>query len=471
MLSLIAALALQPAAIPPDLLAADLKVLRRALDELHPGLDLHQSREVYERSWKRLERDWSRPADRRALYLSLSRHLAQIRCGHTYANFFNQTDAVAREVFDGRDKLPFTFRIVNKRALVTESDAIPVGSEVLSIGGRSFGLIVGDLARYVKGDGRRDDKRIEDLQLSGLGRFEAFDVFQPLLLPPFRGRFDVVYRPRGVFVDAQASLEAVDRDERRRRLGLIEPAPWEHKVLPSGVGYLRLGSFTTWNFRFDWRSFLDEAFRRFKQESPKQLILDIRGNEGGSDEVADALMEKIGRKAHTRTQRAVWVRFREVPADLGPHLETWDRRAFELGKGADGATGGFFRLKDRPSGRTEVPANPDAFQGRVWVLVGPSNSSATHYLAERIKESGLATLVGRPTGGSRRGMQGGQFLMVRLPNTGFEVDVPLIGWRDPKAPDAGVAPDYPVKWIFDEVADGRDPDLEAALRLAKLNPG
>jgi hypothetical protein len=37
--------------------------------------------------FERLARAWSRPQSRGEAYLSLSRLLATVRCGHTYANF------------------------------------------------------------------------------------------------------------------------------------------------------------------------------------------------------------------------------------------------------------------------------------------------------------------------------------------------------------------------------------------------
>ena len=48
-------------------------------------------------------------------------------------------------------------------------------------------------------------------------------------------------------------------------------------------------------------------------------------------------------------------------------------------------------------------------------------------------------LVGQPTGGNQRGITGGAFFFLRLPNSKIEVDVPLIGqYPATEQPDGGL---------------------------------
>ncbi|MEO1077800.1 MAG: peptidase S41, partial [Bacteroidota bacterium] len=95
---------------------------------------------------------------------------------------------------------------------------------------------------------------------------------------------------------------------------------------------------------------------------------------------------------------------------------------------------------------------------------GPS--SATFYLADMIQQTGAAPLVGQTTGGSLKGLNGGQMVFLTLPHTGFAVDVPLYGSRPvTPGPDRGIVPDVLVEPDADAVVAGRDPELEAALSL------
>jgi hypothetical protein len=73
-------------------------------------------------------------------------------------------------------------------------------------------------------------------------------------------------------------------------------------------------------------------------------------------------------------------------------------------------------------------------------------------------------LFGAPTGGNRRGINGGSFYFLRLPNSGLEVDLPLTGFfRTTPQPDAGLVPDINIALTADDIAVGRDPVLERSL--------
>jgi acetyl esterase/lipase len=103
----------------------------------------------------------------------------------------------------------------------------------------------------------------------------------------------------------------------------------------------------------------------------------------------------------------------------------------------------------------------------VWVLVGGVNSSATFEFASAVQRHRLGTLVGQPTGGNQRGITGGAFFFMRLPHSGIEVDVPLIGQfpvTQTPLPDAGLTPDVLVPTTAADIAADRDPELAEVLR-------
>jgi hypothetical protein len=80
----------------------------------------------------------------------------------------------------------------------------------------------------------------------------------------------------------------------------------------------------------------------------------------------------------------------------------------------------------------------------------------------------LGTLIGQPTGGSQRGINGGAFFFVRLPHSGIEMDLPLIATFPPTpAPDAGLTPDILVKPTVSDIAADYDAALAAAIRMIR----
>jgi hypothetical protein len=74
-------------------------------------------------------------------------------------------------------------------------------------------------------------------------------------------------------------------------------------------------------------------------------------------------------------------------------------------------------------------------------------------------------LFGEATGGNQRGINGGSFFFVRLPASGIEFDLPLIGYFPAgNPPDAGIQPDVVIRSTRVDLAARRDPTLEAAVR-------
>jgi C-terminal processing protease CtpA/Prc len=95
------------------------------------------------------------------------------------------------------------------------------------------------------------------------------------------------------------------------------------------------------------------------------------------------------------------------------------------------------------------------------------NSSATFEFADAVQRHRLGTLVGQATGGNQRGITGGAFFFLRLPRSGIEVDVPLIGQFPMAAtplPDAGLEPDIFVQPQVADIAAARDAELAEVLR-------
>lgn len=455
----------------------DLSVLRQALEALHPGLYRYNSPADIERHFEVLEQKITSGLDLRQAYAATSELLAKIRCGHTYANFWNQGPIVRQEVLERPDKLPFAFRIVDQRIWITQNasadNRFQRGTEVLAINGISTADILDRLKNLVKADGSNDAKRIYDLQVQGYGQYEAFDVYFPLLFPPENGAYRIKARAYNAKAPFDTQVQAVNRDARRealqQRYGNLPESYddlWSFQVIDQKLACLRLGSFVTWNMEMDWKAFLKEAFRELDKQSVPNLVIDIRGNEGGADEVIAELARYLVSGPLQLEGQKTLLRYRSVPEALRPHLRTWDEAYFDLGKRVEPAGDGFYKWKgDDFSGR-RLRGSKNAYKGKVFLLIDAANSSATFYLARMLKEHGLATLVGQKTGGSRRGINGGMMFMLTLPNTGIEVDIPLMAtFPLTEEPDRGVLPDEEVQSTPEQIARGVDSELEAVRGL------
>lgn len=469
------------ARIPAADLQADLAVLKRAYETLHPGLYRYNDPARMEAHFAALKAELGRDLTLQEAYLAFSIFLAKVQCGHTYANFFNQPKAVATALFQQQNRVPFYFRWLDRRMIVTRNfsaDARLVpGTEVLSIDGTPAATILDTLKQVARADGSNDAKRVSYLQVIGDGEYEAFDIYFPLFFPKTGPRMALQVqtpdgKPLALEVDAltyEQRLAPIKAEVDARRGG--DGPLWEFKFLDARTGYLRMPTWALYDSKWDWKGFLDSVFEQLAQRKAANLIIDLRGNEGGLS-VGDVILGKISSRDLKLEAFQRRVRYRKVPEDLVPYLDTWDPSFKNWGADAVEDKDGFFRLKkyDASEGGEIIKAAARPFKGRTYVLVDASNSSATFEFALAVRQHKLATLVGQPTGGNQRGINGGAFFFLRLPKSKIEVDLPLIGiFPSRPRPDAGLVPDIAITPRAQDIAQGIDTELEALMRRLKAS--
>lgn len=455
--------------VPPPLRATrldDKAIIRRAYGLLHPGLFRYNSADQIDARFRFFDREWDAAPDMAGRYLALSRLLAGIRCGHSYANFYNQKPVVVETLFSKRNRLPFRFRWIGDRMIVTDGP-LPKGAAIEQIDGRPVAEILRALLPLTRADGANDGKRRQLLSISDRDDYETFDILYPLVFP-FGDHFDIRARaPNGDQI--RTSLAAIDLKARQgSRIVQATSAPdaplWS--ITHDGpLAILTMDGWAVYNRRWDWKAWLDEAFEDMARRKTRHLIIDIRRNEGGLDcgteIIARLIDEPLAVNAYARR-----VRYRKIPDDLAPYCDTWDASFKDWGEDATPYDARYYTLKGDSDGPATIQPKGPRFRGWVTVLTSATNSSATFQFAQQIKQARLGTLMGEQTGGSQRGINGGAFFFLRLPESGLEADLPLIGYfPSVPRPDSGVMPDIPVAVTAYDIAHGRDAVLEAAQAL------
>lgn len=459
-------------------LLADVDVLQQAYEALHPGLYRYNTPARMQAHFATLRRDFGHDQTLPQAFLALSRFTAQVKCGHTYPNFYNQRKAVQQALFEGQDKLPVHFRWLGERMVVTRDltpdGALPAGTEIVAIDGINAGDVLRALLPLVRADGSNDAKRRALLEVQGEDGYETFDVYRVLLYPKDQATFALDVRAPGQRDLRRVEVAAQTLEQRRA----ARPAQsdgdnpgWRFGIGDDGIATLKMPGWALYDSKWDWKAFLADAFVQVDARRPAALVIDLRGNEGGID-VGDEILPHLVAAPLTIRNAPPLVRYRKVPDALVPVLDTWDPSFRDWGDKAVAHDARYLRLvrdaddiADAGAGRVVTPRVP-RYAGPVFVLVGATNSSATFQFAEQVQRSGIGRLVGQPTGGNQRGINGGAFFFLRLPRSGLEVDLPLISrFVGDAVPDAGLQPDVAVQADARDIAARRDVEMDAVRRV------
>ena len=178
----------------------DVDLVAEALKALHPGLLRYNTPVQIDERLALLRREFTADDTLTGRYLALSRCLSTLQCGHSYANFFNQRDAVKQALFDGPTRLPFTFRWLADEMVVEASHTttmdLAAGTVVQRIDGAPAIERLRRLMPYTRADGSNPGKRVRQLSVRGRHPYDHFDIFHGLVYgAPARGRFVLDLRP------------------------------------------------------------------------------------------------------------------------------------------------------------------------------------------------------------------------------------------------------------------------------------
>ena len=471
------------APLPPAALQADLAILQSALEQLHPGLYRYSTKPAMDARFAALRADFAHPQSLQQAFLSLSLFAAGIKCGHTYLNFLNQPAATAAALFDSEPALPVYFRWLGTRMVVTRDftaqHLLPPGSEILTINATPVATILHTLLPIARADGSNDAKRVAYLGVDGHEKYEAFDVYFPMFFPWHGATLALRARQPGQATVRALNVAPLSHAQRLQARATTPPAGakpeplFTARSLPDGTAYFSMPTWALYDSAWQWRPWLSARLDEAAQRHAPALVLDLRGNEGG-DDVGAAILPHLTTRPIAGTPYARLVRYQHIPPELNPFLSTWDSSFRDWGAQAvplaqpwrTAPPVSYFALRDQPAQATAILPAATPFRGRVFVLIDGSNSSATFQFAKAVQANHLGTLVGEPTGGNQRGINGGAFFFLRLPNSGLELDLPLIGtFPATPQPDAGLLPDVAVVPSVDDIAAGRDVDLAVVARL------
>jgi len=246
--------------------------------------------------------------------------------------------------------------------------------------------------------------------------------------------------------------------------------------LDAGVAVLTVNSFSLDSYknrREGFRNFLVETFKAISGAKIKNLIIDIRKNEGGEQGMEDHLLSYLINRDYEK------YKYVEIPAFTYSFLEYTDYKN-EADILKKELTEDFYRANDgrflNRDGHYEGESpNSNNFQGNIYILINGLTFSGGSEFAALAKNYTSAKFIGEETGGGYYGNSSGTFLKLTLPNSGITARVPLckfvVSAKETGIPFGhGIMPDYFVQPSIDEYLKGFDSEMEYAKNLIGKQP-
>ncbi|GGH21014.1 peptidase S41 [Dyadobacter endophyticus] len=464
--------------------ADDFKWLRRALEYAHPRLYKYDSKHTVDARFDSLGSMIQ--SDIKAIdFLSLvSTMNASVRCGHLYT--IPQYE-LADEVLN-KKVMPLYFKIIDKKLYVLfdcSDKSVQRGSQITSINGRTIDEILENLLPRIAADGYIHTRKIGLLERYHFRLFHGFDLYYHLHIDR-SDSFKVEYIEHGSGKSSTAILNGLTFDERQRTLRerynrdeqgwFTTPSP-EFKINEKEK-YATLTVPRSFYSKTDpnFDSLLSAAFARIKDLQIKNLILDLRNNEGGSEQQQQTLISYLSKRPFKLYQNIFLSHLdfrplREVIIERDTSKLLFDNSDEYMRKLTE--TLWINNYDYDKSLQLQLPKK-NAFEGQLYVLMnGVSFSSAADLIAD-IEKTTNTIFIGEESGGAYEGPTGGDNIVVQLPNSKIMVRISPnihIGYKYRKHPiGRGVLPTHQINYSIKDVLSERDLEMEAAKNLITGKP-
>jgi len=411
-----------PSIFAVENLRHDFAQLRRILEEEHCCLYEYTGKDEFDRMFDERLALIDRPMRYEEFFRIAAPLAATAGCMHTAlwmpGRFFD---------LDPDDLFPLRVRLIEGEVVVAgayrEPLEVPRGSVILEINGIPAKEVVDTLKTITSGDAHNPyfiETQVEK-------RFAMFyaSVFG------FPEKFTVTYSPPGSESRITADLRPADIKSVRDAVFANFHAPLPtFEVLEGGkTAVMTVKTFIYYDRVHEFREFMDASFRRIKEEGIENLVLDLRGNDGGDPFCAVILYSHLEKE----------------PAPY--FAESYSGKYAELAK--------------------PVPLAENRFRGRLYTLLDGRCGSTNGHFCALLDYHDIGRFVGTPSGATYK-CNAGRNTEFRLDKTALILMIgrgtfaAAVEGMDKRKP---IMPDYPAKETIRDFVAGRDVHLARALEL------
>lgn len=456
----------------PKELEEDYNVFQASLQEAHPSLYWYTPKDSMDYYFgvgrSKLKDSLTESGFRYVLAYVVSK----IRCGHTS---IRASDAALR--YNGPQGLSFPLlvkawpdTVAVTLNLNRKDSAVTRGSVLKSIDGKPIGLIVDSLFTFLSADGYNTTHKYQTLSNGSTFRALYAVVFGLKRQTPIefidtagnlRSATLNLYNPRADTPRRVVPPPQLFSRKERKRLELEQTR--KLRVDTSlRTAFMELNTFTKGS---GLRGFFRRSFKEIKAQAIPNLVVDIRGNGGGSVILSNLLTKYIADKPFTIADSLYALhRSGKYARYRNNRLVDWLFLTFLTRKKKDERY--HFALYEH---KKFTPKSRYHFDGTTYIITGGNTFSAASLFAHSLREQDDVVIVGEETGGGAYGNTAWLIPDVTLPNTGVKFRLPLFRLVTDKNEQKGfgVQPEVPALPTWEAVRKGEDYKMEKVKELIR----
>ena len=459
----------------PQQLQEDYELFRNVLEESHPSLYWYTPKDSVDYYFEEGEAKLRDSLTETKFRNVLSYVMARVRCGHTTV----RASKAAARYSDRIRSLMFPLNIkawedtVVIISNISRRDSnVMRGAILKSIDNRPVSQILDSVFRHISADGYNITHKYQSVSNSGVFRsmYGALYGLKPRIPIEF---IDTAGNRRTV----QIGLGTTTPDSSRaRRTEQQRPSKKERRkiVLQSlrnlrvdttlKTAFLDVNTFASGN---QLRKFFRHSFKTIRKEELQNLVVEMRGNGGGSVMLSNLLTKYIAAKPFKIADSLYALRKK---SSYKKYLDKYFLNRLFLVFFTRKRSDGHYHFTHFEN-RYFKPKQKNHFDGTTYILTGGNTFSAATLFTKSLIDQPNVIVLGEETGGGAYGNSAWLIPDVTLPNTKVRFRLPLFRLVIDKNAEkgGGVLPEVEVGPTVDAIRKNQDYKVSKVVEMIKSN--